>query len=183
MRRQLSLILIFFFAAILSLPVSLRTASARERQAEVTLLKNHDYTDILLDKIGRARSSIHLACFLFKITDKRGNLPTRVADALIAAHRRGVEVKVLLESSNDSSDSLNRENRKTARKLQQGGITVFFDSPSRTSHLKTTVIDRRQVFIGSHNLTHSALSRNNELSLFVDSPELAEEVLSYFKTL
>ncbi|PIY21300.1 MAG: phospholipase, partial [Deltaproteobacteria bacterium CG_4_10_14_3_um_filter_60_8] len=36
-------------------------------------------------------------------------------------------------------------------------------------------------FIGSHNLTHAALAYNHELSLRLDSPELAGQLLDYMK--
>jgi len=45
------------------------------------------------------------------------------------------------------------------------------------------VIDRRLSFIGSHNLTDSALKYNRELSLLVDSHEVAEEILAYLEDL
>ena len=45
--------------------------------------------------------------------------------------------------------------------------------------MKTAVIDSRYVYIGSHNLTQSALQRNNELSVLIDSPEIAAEVKAY----
>jgi phosphatidylserine/phosphatidylglycerophosphate/cardiolipin synthase-like enzyme len=88
-----------------------------------------------------------------------------------------------LEQSKEERDSLNRDNHETARQLRRGGVKVLFDDPRRTTHVKATVIDDRYVFIGSHNLTHSALSRNNELSVVIDSPELAREVTAYLKDL
>ena len=152
---------------------------AREVQARTRLLRNTEFVDSLLERIDRARTSIVMTYFLFKTTEKRGNLPARVVDALLDARRRGVAVTVLLEQSDEERDSLNRDNRQTARDLRRGGVKVLFDDPRRTTHVKATVIDGRFVFIGSHNLTHSALSRNNELSVFIDSPELASEAATY----
>jgi phosphatidylserine/phosphatidylglycerophosphate/cardiolipin synthase-like enzyme len=156
---------------------------AREMQAKTQLLRNEEFPETLLERIDRAKSSIVMAYFLFKTTEKRGNLPTRVVESLLAARQRGVAVTVLLEQSDEERDSLNRDNRQTARRLRRGGVTVLFDDPRRTTHVKGTVIDERYVFIGSHNLTHSALSRNNELSVLIDSPELARESLAYLKGL
>jgi len=50
-------------------------------------------------------------------------------------------------------------------------------------HTKLAVIDGRYTFIGSHNLTQSALKHNNELSVLVDSPAVAESTLNYIKGL
>jgi len=45
------------------------------------------------------------------------------------------------------------------------------------------VIDRRYIYIGSHNLTQSALKYNKELSVLIDSPELAGEMTAYLNGL
>ena len=63
--------------------------------------------------------------------------------------------------------------------LTRGGVKVYFDSPSTVTHVKAVVIDGRYVYIGSHNLTQSALRHNNELSVLIDSPEMASEITSY----
>ena len=57
------------------------------------------------------------------------------------------------------------------------------DGPDRTTHAKMVIIDRRYLFIGSHNLTQSALKYNHEVSVRIDSPLLAEEALRYMKSL
>jgi phosphatidylserine/phosphatidylglycerophosphate/cardiolipin synthase-like enzyme len=56
---------------------------------------------------------------------------------------------------------------------------VSFDSPTVVTHAKVVVVDGRYVYLGSHNLTQSALRHNNELSVRIDSPELAAEVAAY----
>ncbi|MBU4177899.1 MAG: phospholipase, partial [Proteobacteria bacterium] len=48
---------------------------------------------------------------------------------------------------------------------------------------KLAVIDRRYCLVGSHNLTQSALKHNHELSLLLDNPQLAEEILAYLETI
>jgi phosphatidylserine/phosphatidylglycerophosphate/cardiolipin synthase-like enzyme len=45
------------------------------------------------------------------------------------------------------------------------------------------VIDDRFCFIGSHNLTHSALVHNHEFSLLLDNRRLADELDSYITRL
>ena len=44
-------------------------------------------------------------------------------------------------------------------------------------HAKTAVIDRNLVFIGSMNLDPRSASKNTELGIIIESPELAKEVL------
>lgn len=152
---------------------------AEQGPCNVTLLKNRDYASALLTALRESRSSILVSCYLFKITNFPGNMPRRVAQELIRARQRGIAVTVILERSRDEKDFLNRENRSTADFLARNGISVRFDSVRKTSHAKVVVIDNRLLFLGSHNLTHNALSRNNELSVLIDSPKMAREVTSY----
>ncbi len=151
--------------------------------ARVTLLKNREYATAFLTGIREARSSIVISTYLFKVTEAGDNLPRRIAEELISARRRGVAVTVILESSSDLSDNLNRENHHAADILSRGGVKVFFDSPRITSHAKVAVIDGRYVYLGSHNLTQGALVHNNELSILVDSPEMAAEIRSWLDRL
>ena len=151
--------------------------------ARTTLLRNQEYADALLKGIRDARRSIAFSFYLFKVTDARGNQPRTIAAELVKAAGRGVDVSVILEKGNDKNDPLNAENRDTASLLAKGGVKVFFDSPRVTSHMKTAVIDGRYVYIGSHNLTQSALRHNNELSVLIDSPEMAAEIKTYLDSL
>jgi phosphatidylserine/phosphatidylglycerophosphate/cardiolipin synthase-like enzyme len=67
--------------------------------------------------------------------------------------------------------------------MSEAGIKVRFDAPKTTTHVKALVIDGRYVYMGSHNLTQSALKYNNELSIMIDSAELAAEVTAYLNNL
>jgi phosphatidylserine/phosphatidylglycerophosphate/cardiolipin synthase-like enzyme len=92
-------------------------------------------------------------------------------------------IHVVLEGGRDATSSVDQDNRETAQRLRRAGIDVSFDSPRRTNHTKAVVIDRTYTFLGSHNLTNSALKYNHELSLFVHSPELSREILHYITML
>ena len=148
----------------------------------VRVLADATYYDTLAALIKNATQRIDLAMFLFKTSPARDNLPAGIVKELVAARKRGVAVRVILEHSSHDQ-SLNRENQETAQALKKGGIAVFFDSPDRTSHAKLAVIDRRYCLVGSHNLTQSALKYNHELSLLLDNPPLAEEILAYMETI
>ncbi|SNB47208.1 phospholipase D-like domain-containing protein [Geobacter sp. DSM 9736] len=150
--------------------------------AKLTLLRNQEYAAALLESIRSAKSSIVFSFYLFKATNTPGNLPGKIVDELIAARKRGVDVTVYLEKK-AGKDPLIADNRRTAELLLRGGVRVLFDSPNVTSHAKAGIIDRRFVFLGSHNLTDGALRRNNELSVLIDSPELAAEIRSYLDRL
>lgn len=168
---------------LLACVLSCDIAAAGTFTTRTTLLRNREFSEALLQGVRSARTSIVFSYFLFKTTDARSNLPRRIADELVRAKRRGVDVTVLLEREGGDRSTLNESNRETAAFLNRAGIKVFFDSPRTTTHTKIAIIDGRYVYLGSHNLTQSALQHNNELSVLLDSPELAAEAKAYLDRL
>lgn len=148
----------------------------------VSLLKDQDYFPALLEGIRLARHEIALSAFFFKTMGTGNSQPELVLTHLLEAARRGVRVEAVVESG-PGGDNVSRDNEETAKRLKKGGIRVCLDAPDRTAHAKLVVIDRRYLFIGSHNLTQSALKYNHEVSVRIDSPPLAEEALAYLKSL
>lgn len=147
-------------------------------EGEIIVLPDDHYFTALVDYLRSAEHSIDLTMFLFKTTDSAGNKPALLVKELIAARRKGVDVRVVLENSGYDA-SINKENKRVARLLRKNNIRVLFDSPDTTTHAKIVVIDRRYSFIGSHNLTHAALAYNHEVSLLIDNPELAARLTAY----
>ena len=62
-------------------------------------------------------------------------------------------------------------------RIQRNRRLGFLGSSTGRLHAKTAVIDRSLVFIGSMNLDPRSATKNTELGMIVDSPELAKEVL------
>ena len=149
----------------------------------ITILEDRKYFEVLLKRIDDADKDIIISMYIFKTTGKKVNSAIKVRDALINASGRGVVIKVLLEREDEKGSSLNYENEYTAKKLVNGGAAVYFESPGKRTHVKAVVIDGKYAFIGSHNLTASALQHNNELSLMIDSEEIAGEIASYIEEL
>ncbi len=178
----LLLICVLSLAAILLKP-SLSHTIGQTSDCRATLLKNKDYFPTLVKTIDNARKEIVMSFFLFKTNGYRSNYPDRLVNHLIRATERGVKVKILLEIGKDSNSQINKNNIETAKRLKKGGIDVYFDSLHTKTHTKVVVIDRRYTFLGSHNLTSSALKYNNELSILIDSTKVARETLSYINSL
>lgn len=147
----------------------------------IDVLEDNRYLDSLLDQIRKSQSHILISMYIFKTTGKKTSAANKVKDALTKAAKRGVKVKVILEVEDGRASTLNEENRLTADKLKKGGVKVYFDSPRRRTHVKAIVIDDRYTFIGSHNLTASALQYNKELSLMIDSVEIARKTAGYIE--
>ncbi|HEX4399780.1 MAG TPA: phospholipase D-like domain-containing protein [Galbitalea sp.] len=86
--------------------------------------------------------------------------PTEEA-ALIAAHRRGVTVRVLL----DAAYELRTANEPTYTLLRAGGVQVRFGRSSTIFHIKTTTFDGAISDISTANLTpqYYATTRDAEI--------------------
>jgi putative cardiolipin synthase len=115
-------------------------------------------------------------------------------EALRQLHERGVRVRVLTNSlaSNDVV-AAHAGHAKYRDELIENGAELYEMRPdagahkkklvSGTSkaalHTKALVFDRESVFIGSFNLDPRSGSINTEAGLYVESPELAAQVLAY----
>jgi putative cardiolipin synthase len=107
--------------------------------------------------------------------------------------KRHVKVTVLTNSLASNDEPLVHTGYAKYRvDLLREGVDLYELSPTRTVankrlmlpgtskgrlHAKTAVIDRRLVFIGSMNLDPRSASKNTELGIIIESPELAKEVL------
>lgn len=115
--------------------------------------------------------------------DERASLPlapaseTNVLAAdLVAAHKRGVAVKVILDRSENMDDP---GNDQTAAYLQRHGVPVFRDDLQTQTHAKLVVIDDDKVVVGSTNWTRPALEDGNEASVLVTSREVNKVYQEY----
>jgi phosphatidylserine/phosphatidylglycerophosphate/cardiolipin synthase-like enzyme len=119
---------------------------------------------VLIDYIDAAQRSIHIAAFEF-------DLP-QVAEALIAAHRRGVEVQWVTDDEHgieaDEDDVL-----ELFAKLEKAGIEVKDDGRGGLMHNKFWIFDDQTVWTGSTNITVNGSFRNNNNVLVIDDPALA----------
>jgi phospholipase D len=121
--------------------------------------------DTVLYWIGRANQSIHVLMFIFSFDS--------IADALISAHKRGVEVKVLLDKSQSYSPFA---------VLKAAGIEVRNDTNwEGIMHNKIAIIDYRIVLTGSFNWTTTAENNNNENLIVIRSVDVATRYESEFQ--
>jgi phosphatidylserine/phosphatidylglycerophosphate/cardiolipin synthase-like enzyme len=146
---------------------------------QTVILANQDYFPVLLDAIDKAQNEIFISMFSFKTGEHKSSYPDRILSHLANAAKRGVKIFVILERAEKKSGDLNVQNSQTGKLLMEKGIHVFFDSPRKTTHTKLVVIDQRLVILGSHNFTQSALKYNNEISVLLESPDMAKNARDY----
>jgi len=97
-----------------------------------------------------------------------------ISDAVIRAHQRGVEVKVVFEKSQVSMYS-------EYWKLQTIGVLVRNDTNRGLMHHKTAVIDGYVLLTGSFNWSQAAEERNNENLMILESDYLTIAFIEEFQ--
>lgn len=118
----------------------------------------------LIEKINAAANSIHIAAFEFDLTP--------IAEALIAARQRGVDVRWVTDDES-GLEADEDPDRGQFVLLQEAGIEVVADSRSALMHNKFIVFDRQTVWTGSTNFTISAVFQQNNNAVVIHSPEIA----------
>ncbi|MCX8189347.1 MAG: phospholipase D family protein [Nitrososphaeria archaeon] len=115
--------------------------------------------------INRANTSIHVLIYSFTLQN--------IADALIDAKNRGVDVKVVFEKSQISQYS-------QYFTLANAGISVRNDTNPDYMHNKVAIIDGIIVLTGSYNWSSSAENSNNENLIIIKSVDVAREYENVF---
>jgi phosphatidylserine/phosphatidylglycerophosphate/cardiolipin synthase-like enzyme len=118
----------------------------------------------LIDKINAAQTSIHIASFEFDLTP--------VAQALIAARQRGVDVRWVTDDENGIAADEDPGRGQFAL-LQGAGIEVRADDRSALMHNKFWIFDGQTVWTGSTNVTESGVFKQNNNTIVIQSPQLA----------
>lgn len=131
----------------------------------------------ILREIDAAKKELLVAVYAFTSDD--------LAAALVQARKRGVAVQVVIDREFDRANENSRgkllETQKIPVRRLSGMITKTAEKDAGLMHQKFAVIDRRIVFTGSYNWTHSAENRNDEnLLIFHDAHPLAEEYRKTF---
>lgn len=96
-----------------------------------------------------------------------------VRDALIRAHRRGVQVRLVADQ--DHLDG------KEFQQLLDAGIPIRADTGEGLMHHKFVILDGSEVWTGSMNLTVNGAYRNDNHLLRVRSRRLAENYTAEFE--
>jgi phosphatidylserine/phosphatidylglycerophosphate/cardiolipin synthase-like enzyme len=126
----------------------------------------------ILREIDQARKELLIAVYAFTNDE--------LAHALVQAKKRGVAVQVVIDREFDANNQNSKGKFFDAQKVPlrrlSGLKTKAQDKEGGLMHQKFAIIDRRIIFTGSYNWTHSADRLNDEnLLVFRDAGPLAEE--------
>ncbi len=109
----------------------------------------------------------------------------RLADALAAAKKRGVAVRVLSDAEQHKSD----QSKEVWEKLKAAGVDVRRVTPKGGKddgeaphfHHKFCVVDGRAVFTGSYNWTVQGDRKNHENLVLITDAVTAKSFLKTFE--
>ena len=120
--------------------------------------------DKLVQHINASKKTIHIASFEFDLTD--------VANALILAKQRGVDVRWITDDeSGIQADT--KPGRGQFKMLKAAGIQVIDDGRSPLMHDKFWLFDGQTVWSGSTNVTVSGMFEQNNNTIIIQSADLA----------
>jgi cardiolipin synthase A/B len=124
----------------------------------------------LVDAIDGARQSIRIKIFLFSD-------PSLLA-AVIAAHRRGVAVRVMLNPARRGGEP---ENEATRKALEEAGVAVLDTNPAiDLTHEKSMVVDDTTAFIQSLNWETKNLTATRDYAVVTSHRHEVDEVAACF---
>ena len=116
--------------------------------------------------IQQAKSRIDVAVFFLTHTGLTGDL--------IAARRRGVDVRVILDATGARNGYTKHE------LLRAAGIAVKVENWGGKMHMKAAAIDGQYVITGSMNFSDSAADDNDENMVAISDPEVAQLFIQEF---
>jgi phosphatidylserine/phosphatidylglycerophosphate/cardiolipin synthase-like enzyme len=174
--------------ALLSLCSSISSLVANDSEPilhyQVLFSPRDQLAEKLISLIEKENTSIKVAIY---------NLMHRgIANALINAHKRGVEVVVVV-------DPYSVKSRSPLKKMQEAGISLYvWNPPSIVSetkagrkikkrpplmHDKFCILGKSLVWTGSFNFTYQATTENRENALILEGSEVAARYMEEFENL
>ena len=148
--------------------------------AQVALVSDHSYEDVVTSMMQRARRRVWVSVFMIDLATPDPKL--RVLGAmheLAAAQWRGVDVRLLIpaKSNHVVSDWISRG---YFSQLLDAGVKVLRYRDAMV-HAKTATIDGTWSTVGTANIDRLSLTGNYEINVEIIDPELAGSLEEIFR--
>jgi len=121
--------------------------------------------DAVAATIAEAKQTVDIAIYEFDLEP--------LAETVLAAHTRGVRVRVVTDSDSLAEAPIQR--------LRAAGVPVAADNREDLMHDKFVVVDGAAVWTGSMNFTRNDAYRNNNNFVYLRSTLLAENYTTEFE--
>ena len=130
------------------------------------------YPDEIINAVKGAKQSIQILIYDWRwYSNEPGARIQKFNQEILTAVRRGVQVVARLNNS------------FICAPLEAGGVDIQRVASKKTMHVKMVIVDGKEVFLGSHNLTKNAFELNHELSIATDEPEVLTECIAFFNSI
>ena len=124
----------------------------------------------ILAAINAAKKLLQVKMFVFSDPE--------LLKAVIAAHQRGVKVRVMLNAARRTGEDDNKDSRKA---LERAGIEVKDSNPAfGITHEKSMVVDEEIAFVKSLNWATKNLTETRDYAITTTHPHGVTEVLACF---
>lgn len=138
-------------------------------QEQVAFSPGTECLGLILQQVQRAKETLDIC--VFTLSDDR------IAEALLAAHRRGVRLRLLTDNDKafDAGSDVDR--------LRRAGVPVAVDHSPAHMHHKFALVDGRWLLNGSYNWTRGACEHNEENLVLSNHPVLVQRFAARFERL
>ena len=127
----------------------------------ITPLYCQDFTEFVYPLISNCRRSLDVLTYDWRwYPDHPQHDIQKINVAIIRLLQRRIKVRALLQ------------NKKMVQFLRDLKIPARSPQTEATLHSKFLIVDEKYLVLGSHNLTHRAMSYNIETSLIIDDPDI-----------
>jgi len=125
----------------------------------------------ILDAINHAAQSLRVKMFAFS--------DPSLMKAVIAAHTRGVKVRLMLNPARRSGEDLNDATRKT---MEKAGVEILDTNPAfDLTHEKSMVVDDSTAFIQSLNWDTKNLTETRDYAVVTSHQHEVGEIIDCFE--
>jgi phosphatidylserine/phosphatidylglycerophosphate/cardiolipin synthase-like enzyme len=130
-----------------------------------------DGTAPVTELVDSAKQSLRVK--QFTLTD------SAIMSAVIGAHKRGVDVRIMLNPHRSSGDRANDESFKA---LRHAGLKVEWSNPAfAVTHEKSMVVDDAVVLISTFNMATKYFTETRDYGIVTTTPAQVKEVIAGFE--
>jgi phosphatidylserine/phosphatidylglycerophosphate/cardiolipin synthase-like enzyme len=133
--------------------------------------KDGNLDKILIKEMNTAQKNLNIAIYSLTKED--------IANAIIDAQKRGVDVKVIT----DKLESKTKSEKPILDKLKANNIPIKINSHSGLMHLKLSIIDDKTACGGSYNYTGNATKENDENLIVMRDSNIVKEYSDEFNSM
>jgi len=125
----------------------------------------------ILDAIGNASKSLRVKMFVFSAP--------ALLEAVVSARRRGVKIRVILNSARRSGEE---DNEQTRKQLLRAGVEVVDGNPAfELTHEKSMVVDEETAFVKSLNWATRNFTETRDYAVVTSHAREVREIVECFE--